>query len=791
MPANNTIYPDATIGTSGLPVYIGQISTDVIPIVDVTNNLTKEITLTSLFDDLSSNVTGGNVAASGGMIIGGSNANSTVPLQVKGQAAQTVETLQIFGIDGNVHVVVSAAGGLALRGFSSGISTSLAGDVKMYFDITGGAFNNQWIFSKTTGAYIAVVGCPSTVTTGVLAKFSALGELANSILSESGSTLTVAGAVSADNFLATGTGYTAGTNGAYGWAEAQFLRQAANSTRLSNGTTAQTFLVNQTFTSSSVYKAVRLAYDTGLAALTIGGFQVGINAAGLDVLIHSMDGNGPNKAGGNLLFHAGAGSGSAVGGSFAWSSTVPGGSGSSLNIQNIIATLTINAGVTEADFELGVPAGLDGVVKLYTIADAAFGTRLKGSATGSDKTITFPDLTGTVTVLGNSTTGTGAIVLANTPTLITPVLGVATATSINKLAITAPATAATLTIADGKTFTCSNTLTLTGTDSSSVAFGAGGTVAYASNNLSVFAATTSAQLAAVISDETGGSGVLVFNSSPTLITPAITTSATVTNNLAANTSGDGLVLVNTTAATSGNQRYSSRLRFTGNAFETSGNTSQAVDWIAELVPVQGTAASSNLNFSSQINAGGYTSVLTVQSAGSTGGKVGINTSTPNTVGGGCFEVVLQTTNGNVPNDLGTFTVTNNSGVGAVGYGPRFNFNAETATEGTISQIAAFGAVWEVATAGSVQGALTFYTRNAGASYKENLRITGFGSIICGFQAALATGATDGDLYIPVSAGAPTGDTTDYTGKVPLRWDSINSKLWVNTSGATWKGVVLA
>jgi hypothetical protein len=43
------------------------------------------------------------------------------------------------------------------------------------------------------------------------------------------------------------------------------------------------------------------------------------------------------------------------------------------------------------------------------------------------------------------------------------VLGVATATSINKVAITAPATSATLTIADGKTLTASNTITLAGT----------------------------------------------------------------------------------------------------------------------------------------------------------------------------------------------------------------------------------------------------------------------------------------------------------------------------------------
>lgn len=46
------------------------------------------------------------------------------------------------------------------------------------------------------------------------------------------------------------------------------------------------------------------------------------------------------------------------------------------------------------------------------------------------------------------------------------------------------------------------------------------TVGSVSNNLSAFAATTSAQLAGVISDETG-SGVLVFGTSPTLTTPVI------------------------------------------------------------------------------------------------------------------------------------------------------------------------------------------------------------------------------------------------------------------------------
>ncbi len=86
-------------------------------------------------------------------------------------------------------------------------------------------------------------------------------------------------------------------------------------------------------------------------------------------------------------------------------------------------------------------------------------------------------------------TGTGNFVGANTPTLITPNIGVATATSVNKLLITAPATSATLAIADGKSLTVSNILTFTGTDTSSIAFGAGGTVIY-SGGSPTFAAIT-------------------------------------------------------------------------------------------------------------------------------------------------------------------------------------------------------------------------------------------------------------------------------------------------------------
>ena len=134
---------------------------------------------------------------------------------------------------------------------------------------------------------------------------------------------------------------------------------------------------------------------------------------------------------------------------------------------------------------------------------ALVGTNITGTASGltAGNVTTNANLTGAVTSTGNATvlgsfssaslagaltdeTGTGSAVFATSPTLVTPVLGVATATSINKVAFTAPATGSTLTIADGKTLTASNTLTFTGTDASSVAFGAGGTVLYAVPNAS-------------------------------------------------------------------------------------------------------------------------------------------------------------------------------------------------------------------------------------------------------------------------------------------------------------------
>jgi hypothetical protein len=108
-------------------------------------------------------------------------------------------------------------------------------------------------------------------------------------------------------------------------------------------------------------------------------------------------------------------------------------------------------------------------------------------------TVAPSNLTGPITSVGSATsvasqTGTGSTFVMNTsPTLVTPALGVATATSVN-----------------GTTIPSTKTLVVT------------------TDKLSTLAATTSSELAGVITDETG-SGALVFGTSPTLSSPVLTT----------------------------------------------------------------------------------------------------------------------------------------------------------------------------------------------------------------------------------------------------------------------------
>jgi len=91
------------------------------------------------------------------------------------------------------------------------------------------------------------------------------------------------------------------------------------------------------------------------------------------------------------------------------------------------------------------------------ITAASNGSGGSGTPGGSDTQLQYNNAGSFGGITGATTNGTFV-------TLTTPVLGVASATSINKVAITAPATSATLTIADGATLTASANATVSGTN---------------------------------------------------------------------------------------------------------------------------------------------------------------------------------------------------------------------------------------------------------------------------------------------------------------------------------------
>lgn len=168
---------------------------------------------------------------------------------------------------------------------------------------------------------------------------------------------------------------------------------------------------------------------------------------------------------------------------------VQGGTTSQTSVDDLFTDRTIANATLTGGAQLGTPDS----GTLTNCTGLPVSTGISGLGAGVATFLATPSSSNLASAVTGET-GSGALVFATSPTLVTPTLGVASATSVNKVTITAPATGSTLTVADGKTLTAnasltlggtdgktltvSNTLTFTGTDSSSVAFGGGGTVAY-------------------------------------------------------------------------------------------------------------------------------------------------------------------------------------------------------------------------------------------------------------------------------------------------------------------------
>ena len=266
-------------------------------------------------------------------------------------------------------------------------------------------------------------------------------------------------------------------------------------------------------------------------------------------------------------------------------------------------------------------------------------------------------------------TGTGTIVFTNSPTLVTPTLGVATATSINKITFTQPATGATVTITDGKTLAATHSLTLAGTDGTTMTFPAASTTVAGLGTVQTF---TKAQLIQPDSDVAGltvrghvgatanafqvqnaagtglfyvngaghiitegvtatgatGTGKLVFDTSPTLITPALgTPSALVGTNItgtaAGLTAGTATTATNIAGGVIGNVVYQSAAGVT--ALLTNGPAGTAlvsggVGVIPAWTALAGTGTVTNVTWTGGIvSIANPTSVAAFTIAGTSGG----------------------------------------------------------------------------------------------------------------------------------------------------------------------------
>lgn len=184
-------------------------------------------------------------------------------------------------------------------------------------------------------------------------------------------------------------------------------------------------------------------------------------------------------------------------------------------------------------------------------------------------------------IVSNTITGTGNVVMSTSPTLTTPTIGAATATSINKVTITAPTTSATLTIADGKTLTASNSITLAGTDATTMTF-----------------PSSSATLASLAGTETL-TNKTISGSSNTITNVSLTSSVTGTLPIANGGTGQ------TTANASLNALLPSQSGNSGRILQSDGtNTSWATN-VALTSAVVGTLSGTSANVGPNASTGSY------------------------------------------------------------------------------------------------------------------------------------------------------------------------------------------
>ena len=151
------------------------------------------------------------------------------------------------------------------------------------------------------------------------------------------------------------------------------------------------------------------------------------------------------------------------------------------------------------------------------------------------------------------------------------------------------------------------------------------------------------------------------------------------------------------------------------------------------------------------------------------------------VGYSSFVLGLSNAANRAPNDLGLYLDVNMT----LGLSQISTSNTRAAIQLGQNGINGAGG-WQIGQSLGSNTTKDFYIYDTNVS-ANRFSIDVNGSTVIGTQSALSTSATDGFIYIPTCAGAPTGVPTSKTGKCAMVYDTTNNKLYVY-NGA-WKGAV--
>jgi hypothetical protein len=368
-----------------------------------------------------------------------------------------------------------------------------------------------------------------------------------------------------------------------------------------------------------------------------------------------------------------------------------------------------------------------------------------------------------------SSSGTGNIVRVTSATLVTPTLGVASATSVNKVAITAPATGATLTLADGSTLATSgaNSLTFTTTGATNLTLPTSGTVA-----------TTSNTVASISFGTTG-------------FTPSTATSGAVTVAGTLSAANGGTGVANNAANT---------ITFTGNyslGLTLSGSTAVTLPTTGTLATLAGSETLTNKTINGSNNTISNISLTTAVTGTLPTGNGGTgNTATPTNgqllIGNGSgFSLAGLTAGSNITitNSSGGITIASTGGGTPGGSNTQIQFNnsssfggsANFTWDGTNVQIGATGALRFADTDSS-----NYVAFKAAGTVASNVTWT-LPSTDGSNGQALVTNGT-GTLSWATPGGSPGGSTTQlqynnagsFAGATNLVTDGSN--LTINAQG---------